>query len=245
MRSKFLKLLRVFCVGLSAMCCLFGCGCTGTRKIVSLQSKGLYSGNEISFPIKSSSAHLGYSFYGMTTFYSKQNPDKLCELIEESNSDLILRKYHDMGWGKGDTIFIERDNGNGTKDYFSIILLTRNAKGYWYECNPLRAEIAYAIVDGGVITFDLLLPVHLIPQYDYTKAFYLDVEYEIKGSPDEFYDFYEQSGWFDLEKDETGFTIKGFRPGPEIKNDRAKVDFAFRFDFRDVLDMSLFKIRKA
>lgn len=237
--------IKIAAVCLAALCVLCGTGCDGSRKVKEMVSVGLYSGEEIVFPIESNRAFLGAG-HGIVSFHSKQDPDVLRERIESRGVAEVSAFQRSSGaWGDGDSLVLLRRQGDGTSDHFSLLVTSHTQEGFFYILNPMGAKIGYAGEGEDRKSFALLLPLHLMRKYDAWESFYMDVEYETSGSPDVFFDFYSQSGWFNLQKEENGFLVRGFRPGVRVRNPCAQTDFAFRFVFRRVLDLTLFQIVKA
>lgn len=221
-------------------------GCSGARKVNSIHSFAIYSNNEIVLPIKSDSALEGMMYIGLTGFHSKQNFDKIAEIVRGAElSDVQTFFRHEGARVYRDSLLMRRDNDDKTSDYFCIIARKNEKKNdYEYEFNSLRCEVAYANDNQEKTSFWFLLPVHLLTTHDYRKGIYMDMDYQISATADDVYDFYNNSGWFDLERQEDAILIKGFKSGLEIKTRDCDLPFSFKIAFRRNVDATLFRLLK-
>lgn len=239
--KKGMKTAAVFLVIIAALTSV--CACSGARRVNRLLSYGMYSEKEIILPIKSYAALEGMLSIGLTSFQSKQSPETLLEIIKGLPlADVRLFSYDPSVFRYTDTVLIQRENGDGTADFFGIVAMEkRSNRDYGYRLHSMRCEVTYEDAKREKASFWLLMPLHLFSDYK-TVRIYTDMEYAAAGTLDDFYAFYEKSGWFETQLQADGILIKGFKSGVEIRSKNAELPFSFKIVFRKNVDRTLFKI---
>lgn len=244
--KKILKmvLIIVFICGIGLSCI----ACSDISKYDTIGLKAFYSENVINLPIKAKSVSMGANASGYIIFSSKQTLDELNSIIDEGVADVDTSMYKadkDLTYS-GDAITITKNNGNGTKDYYSIICYSRAKDNYGYIFTSMRNKIIYANDNNEKESFDMLLPLHYMYKYEVNRSDskYMTVEYPTTATLDDLYEFYLDSGWLNVEKNTDSILIKGYKGGLEVKTDDASPQFNYRIVVRKYLDMNLFRIEK-
>lgn len=207
-RWLLLCLAWVLCVGAL-------CSCAGTRAINELRLKAMFTHNQLVLPISSPEANPGgwglESTCGFTNFRTNLTLEEIERIALETDGSLTTRII-------GNSLFLSKNNELGTKDYYYIHHAERERKWYekkWYGavfhgmlCSVFQSETER-------IGMRLLFPYHFMAEEALTYVphmdFVGDTPYEIVGTPEEFYNFYKDSGWYDVTREENGFVLNGYR----------------------------------
>ena len=176
-------------------------GCDPKSKNISV--KALFSGNILELPIpskQSDSAAPGEYPIKLTSIdeiYTKISIDKSLEV------KCIDQK-----------IFISKDNGDKTKDYFVVRKLLPGAEeeDIYYEFFNMEG---YCYCNDGISEFyqSFLVPYHLFKKdksFEYSKLISQNIRYETNFFIEDFYEFYNGSGWYDVEKGDGYILINGY-----------------------------------
>lgn len=221
---------------LPIVCCACLCGCGGKT---SLYAKALYSDNTVSIPVEN------FSRIGAQSYDSKLDLEKVLPYITQTNLFSAYKAYPDnvSVSGAGDYLFLEKDNGDGTLDYFCLQVTGKKSnKRFYYRFDSTYEEIAYAAENGVIEYFTVLFPFMYVSDRYYEGGLYVNLEYVTIASVDDFFDFYERSGWFDVKREDNAVVIDGFKQNVQ---DSLKLPFSFKLSFRENLGLTLFKIEKA
>lgn len=216
------------------------CSCNSDN-CKSIQKDALFSKNILSLPIPYKYAGAGPHLYqidlSIEEMYNKIEKDESLSLKAVNNN-----------------IFIMKDNDGKTKDYYCI--LYRGGNQYYFSdmCGTLTLYDDLPEVEFKDRYQSILLPIHLIDDEKISKddlGFNVLVEYETKYNMDEYYDFYNDSGWYDVEKGEDYIIINGYKDEekvlslhdsqiPPTRHLEFKTPLKIQFKYDDKLDKYLF-----
>lgn len=208
----------------SAIIILSLTSCTGVSKLDKVYATSFFNEAVLELPV-SGNANLGaYSFNGGMFFLCRKNFSEILNSINDlsERNNITVEKYSYL-YPSGEQVLIRIFNDNGTTDDYCIRYYPRleeKNNRYWYHYSGMKAYINYA----GDEPVTLLLPYHLITDarfyYDTAAMLNAGAEYAV-GAPfddgydyaldfwlNEFYDFYYNSGWYEVEKLEDTLIIR-------------------------------------
>lgn len=223
------KKLTILLIVLLLFGILLGCGRLGTYdKITSL---GLLSGNEFVLDIKNQQYYAGSRVLGLE-FKTKALTE---ELIKKQIGDNLLY-YALNGW------YIEIDNGNGTKDSYYIISRGNNS----YILTDMAVDVIH---DGRRDESLLLIPKQLVRDERllsyHTPYLYTDIPYESQLGITEFYNYYQATGWYNVEISGNKLILSSFKTEPADKTyikDRLLSEFPIEIEFFEKHGVHFFEI---
>lgn len=114
-------------------------------------------------------------------------------------------------------IFIMKDYDNKAKDYYCIYYVGGNKYYLSDMCGTLTLD--FPEIELKNRRQSILLPIHLIDDKriePHGLHFDVNVEYETSHDMDEYYEFYNDSGWYDLEKGEDYIIINGYKDEEKV-----------------------------
>lgn len=134
-----------------------------------------------------------------------------------------------------DCVLISIDNGDSTFDHFSLQLARLESKyGTRYYLTPMNASVKF---EDSTSEVTVLLPIHLIsdpritdPRITETSSpiVYEGAEYEVSSTLSAFYEFYTESGWYEIEKRENSMIIQSYLKDPiKDANNPEELDIPF------------------
>ena len=241
-----MKNFRMLSLIVLAVCLLFLCSCDGSFKVEYIEAKAMFTNQELRLPISSNHAILGLlapsGMYGYMTFSSKQSIEELYEIAKDADSTLTCT----LG---ADYVLIFRNNADKTKDYFWI----RESEKMGYSFSGMRAGLITGINSKGrQESRAVLLPYHLVSDDRVGVNFsdlYLNAEYETTAGAEEFYQFYADSGWYDVELKDGCVLLNGYKHPDAVMENPAdaerygtlKFDRKLKIQFREFADQRYFQ----
>ena len=241
-----MKFFRVLSSIVLMVCLLFLCSCGGHRQVEFIEAKAMFNDRKLSLPIPSDNADIGSTGYGFMGFASDKTGEELYHTIQQLDPSLTCTL--------GDHyILISRENDVQANDYYLIYWY----KEYWYEFNGMRAGLITGIDSKGEQeSRAVLLPYHLVSDDRVGVNFsdlYLNAEYETTGGAEEFYQFYADSGWYDVELKDGCVLLNGYKhpdavvlePEDFDRYGTLKFDKKLKIQFREFEDMRYFSFTEA
>ena len=233
-----------------AVCLLFLCSCGGYASVESVEAKAMFNNRKLSLPIPSDRADISSigsdGNYGFMGFASDQTGEELYHTIQQLAPSLTCTL--------GDHyILISRKNGVQVNDYYLIYWY----KEHWYEFNGMRAGIITGVASNKEKQRRaVLLPYHLVSDDRVGVNFsdlYLNAEYETTAGAEEFYQFYADSGWYDVELKDGCVLLNGYKhpdavivePEDFDRYGTLKFDKKLKIQFREFEDMRYFSFIEA
>ena len=233
-----------------AVCLLFLCSCGGYASVESVEAKAMFNNRKLSLPIPSDRADISSigsdGNYGFMGFASDQTGEELYHTIQQLAPSLTCTL--------GDHyILISRENDVQANDYYLIYWY----KEHWYEFNGMRAGLITGIDSKGEQeSRAVLLPYHLVSDDRVGVNFsdlYLNAEYETTAGAEEFYQFYADSGWYDVELKDGCVLLNGYKhpdavvlePEDFDRYGTLKFDKKLKIQFREFEDMRYFSFTEA
>ena len=233
-----------------AVCLLFLCSCGGYASVESVEAKAMFNNRKLSLPIPSDRADISSigsdGNYGFMGFASDQTGEELYHTIQQLAPSLTCTL--------GDHyILISWKNGVQVNDYYLIYWY----KEHWYEFNGMRAGIITGVASNKEKQRRaVLLPYHLVSDDRVGVNFsdlYLNAEYETTAGAEEFYQFYADSGWYDVELKDGCVLLNGYKhpdavivePEDFDRYGTLKFDKKLKIQFREFEDMRYFSFIEA
>lgn len=182
-----------------------------SRDIDHLTARAFLENTSITVPlgagvdVQGGSTSVGYQYV-----YTKRNRDQLEQEIRDHGAG-ITSQTADSG------LLLYRENKD--KNYEDILYLyeldtAEDRRTYVF--GEMQIEVVYDIVDEQPQSFRILAPRHLLGDRRLTFAgdaqpMYLRVAYETTAGIDAYFDFYERTRVYDIEKGEDRLLFKGYR----------------------------------
>lgn len=198
-----MKKISIFILSVILALCT---GCSGTSKVSQMTVASFLGQQEITLPIDSPKAVKGD--ISAVPFESNMSIDEIYDKLD-GNEQYQL----EMG-GRGILISAPNSKNNLLKEYYSICKMSDNK----YCFNDMQLQLTYEIdEEKGNKTLRILFPFHCLtdPKFvNYYDALYTGQEYEVSQGLDYFYEFYQNSGWLDVEKGESWIQINSLKAEP-------------------------------
>lgn len=205
---------------------------TGCSKPYKVGATGLLSGEQFFLPVDAEECSEIYWTDGME-FVAKKGLNLPAQL--DANTGVALA-------GTGGGYVIVKDNGNGTADHFYISFLSKSYVLSNMSCN-LQS-------DNGEGQF--LIPLHIISDerlLGYPCPRLIEgVEYETAYGAQSFMNFYENSGWYDVELVDDSIHILSYKASPTIDDANLEFledDFPLKIEFTEQVGQLFFTISHA
>lgn len=200
--------------------------CGGLARVDYISSLAMFSNNELRVKLNCRAYYDGYYTY----FRVEKNINELVEIIQEQYPEAILSL-------SGTACYIQLKQTDGTIDNYYLQELNPSKLRedlYEYNLNSMRADFVYKTFDrySETVKFSDYSIEILIPSFIIWDArlstqipcLYADISYQTIGSYNsegirkdfekgknviekEFYDFYLESGWYEVKQHQEGFTI--------------------------------------
>ena len=233
-----------------AVCLLFLCSCGGYASVESVEAKAMFNNRKLSLPLPSDRADISSigsdGNYGFMGFASDQTGEELYHTIQQLDPSLTCTL--------GDHyILISRENDVQANDYYLIYWY----KEHWYSFTGMRAGIITGVASNKEKQRRaVLLPYHLVSDDRVGVNFsdlYLNAEYETTAGAEEFYQFYADSGWYDVELKDGCVLLNGYKhpdavivePEDFDRYGTLKFDKKLKIQFREFEDMRYFSFIEA
>jgi len=138
---------------------------------------------------------------------------------------------------------ISTENDNGTKNQFYLYTLPNPEALDWNGYGITQTAVVLEtpdLFDLGVLLFPVQylvnMETHLFP----------DMDYEIDAALDELTEFYQDSGWYDFEANESSLVFSGYRQQPNMRSQEYYIaaidDFPLTIHYREEDDKRFIKI---
>ena len=195
----------------AALLCLMllGCiGCDHSGKLKQIETRSVYSQQNLRLGISSPKAERGGIPNGHLNFESKQSLAEMKAVADECKTAYGLDKVE----LSEKSVFISRQGLiQGTKDYYIIQKAEDSEKNYNFSGSDIR--LVYDVSGREIKILELLFPLQYMKNsYHYTSEnLYTQQTYEATKGINDFFQYYEDSGWFKVEKDDACVTILGFK----------------------------------
>ena len=208
-----------------ALSFVFSCSsCDSISRTGSVKATALFSGKELELPISNTANWGDYAAREGLTFKSGKPLKKLSTELLDQGASLFSADAYSL-----EVILFHNLNDSGTADDYCIRLLDTDGINSTYVFSGLKAEVT---TDQTAI-FSMLIPIHLFSDKrinqsivaeinlgaEYETLAYWGDDLEIQNILDLFYSFYKECGWYDLEKGDDYFIIKGYKPGLAVRSD--------------------------
>lgn len=192
-----------------------GCG----REVESIQAVNPLSKQMLSLPIEGSNAVTDtLEDYGYMTFDSDLSLEKMLSVVRSDSSlrsELIYESIYILSEGQ-------------TANHCFCI---RSLGSRRFVFTGMRGVLATDIDSSGQKQCRaFLLPVHLISDTSLMSEnvqpncfLYVNVLYEAYDGIEAFYDFYQELGWYTVERDDDSLILSGYRDGVEVIPDASDV----------------------
>lgn len=182
---------KIILIGLALMMGLGSfSGCTPKPR--NIYASSLFSKNILELPIKGILPNApGY-------YYIDKTAEEMFSIISLDKS--LSTKFIE---GK---IFISKDNGDDTKDFFIIRELVDADGNRMYLFFDMGGHVR-----SGKFYQSILMPYHFVSRQEDERTFYIGREYNTKFSVEDFFDYYNDSGWYDVEQEADCIIINGYK----------------------------------
>lgn len=208
-----------------------------------IKSYSFFSGEYFELPIKNRhSESIDVRMDGSILFTSKLSIDEMLEEIKASNAGCTAEKVNGKIF-----ITVKRD---GALDYFLIYAFSSE----YYEFTAMRSLILIDVSENGQrTTRTMLMPLHFITDERQSKntgdnPFYINTEYETSAGIDAYYQFYKNSGYYNVTKEGSTLTVSGLTEKALACDESLEgaKDFAkpLIFEFTRNLDKAYFTVRE-
>ena len=246
-----MKKLRVITVCILAVIILISSvSCGGRSKQKELTLMTLFTDNTFTFPLNNYLAGSIPPENGRP-FYCSKDIFQLAEYISGLDGvvDLVRRTtcisffvFHD-------------EDGTTVKDEYVIIDMAAEDRGKGYKIAWNKAVLKYGGYTsdndfynayGGVV---ILLPIYFVSDLRLTKrgdwpTLLENVEYETQSTIDDFYNYYLNCGWYEVDKQANRLIISGYTQTPQKSDaDDFDVPFPMEIVFSKYLGQSFFTFR--
>jgi hypothetical protein len=209
-----------------ALISLFITSCDGMSRTGSVKATALLSGKVLELPMRNTADWGGYNAWGGLTFKSRTSMRELSPELTDHGGSL-----YPANDSSSHVMLFHTSNDNGTSDDYCIRLISADGTNSTYIFSGMEAKVTTE----QDAFFSMLLPIHLISDERINKSIvaeinlgaeYETLEYsgekiEVQNVLNVFYSFYEDSGWYNLEKGDDYFLIKGYKPDASIRSEKA------------------------
>jgi hypothetical protein len=179
-------------------------------KTDSIEALALFSGESLRLPISNKRNTGDFLAYGGSAFKTNILFKELAEQITTGK----ITKLSEYAKIHENFILFHIKKDDGTADDYCIRLLSESDNESCYIISGMEAQILYDKKN----RFSMIIPVYLISDDRINFSIVTDlsegIEYQTTGSFEDFYDFYEATGWYELEKGDNFFIIKGYKKEP-------------------------------
>ena len=240
MRRLMIKLLLA-----AALCLLMLSSCSGSVKAKTVQAKAMFTNEPLTLTLTAKDADLqnigepgnyGYMWFS-TCFWEREIVEKI--RLADPTLTCVL---------DGGCILISRDNAQGAKDYFWMTGIV----GQSYYFGGMRAGLITDVAETGDQVQAVLFPYHLESDSRLKNgftSFYINAEYETTAGAEEFYQFYADSGWYDVELKDGCVLLNGYKHPDAVMENPAdaerygtlKFDRKLKIQFREFADQRYFQ----
>ncbi len=191
---------------IAIMATLTGCDGATSTKVVSAEA--CFSKRKIEIPLKTN------QYFGMQDAFSNFASRKTLEQIQERVLEWDPKATVEI-WGE-QSLFISSDNPDtGKKDYYILYRVDGTTdkfseKKYCLDCYsgknffPLPDSDPYAVF---IEPFHLMKYIESEPPHEYVNIYNFDHELHPEATIDDVYNFYHDSGYYDVEKKDNNTVI--------------------------------------
>ena len=240
MRRKMVSLL------LAAGLLSLTAGCSGTRSVDSIAARALFTGDllQLDIPVTRAETQALDSSGFMTFRYAGSYVELFDEVERVKAEETELFSDQDAA------LFLAQEPAGrqGQKDYYC--LRYTGGEGGLYYFSGMYGELFYD-EEAPASSFRLLFPQHLLDDARVTglpvPELYAGGEYEVSGAPDEWFDFYAQSGWYQTERQgDATIVLKGYAASDEaLDREELQMPGAVTLQFRTAFQKTFVRLEVA
>lgn len=187
---------------------LTACGCSGERNIETIQAASMFTHEKLELPIEGRDALVGaLESDGWIIFKSKASIGEIYRTLSQL-PEITVSQFDDA-------VFIVKPSLlENCVNYYCV-----SECGSQYVFGGMRSRIITDIdSDGREKELDILLPIHLISdklilESSWPYSLYANVDYKAQGDINDFFEFYNAAGWYDVSVSADEITIHGYREG--------------------------------